>query len=86
MIKRVFGKRILIKPEEVAEKYGVLDIPKETQEDKTMGEVVMLGNEIDAEVISIGDKILYSRFSGVDVDIKGDRYKVVHFDDILISL
>ena len=84
------GNRVLIKPlapEEVT-KGGIL-IPDSAKEAPAEGKVVALGNGKMKEdkthtfSVKVGDKVLYSRYSGDELKLEGEEYKIMHEEDIL---
>lgn len=60
------GTRILIKTNEVSEKYeGTIIIPDNAKDIPTVGRIVAIGPGITSEYgIAIGDYILHSRYAG----------------------
>lgn len=84
------GDRVLIKPlpaEEVT-KSGIV-IPDTAKEAPAQGEVIALGNgklkdgkEYQFSV-KIGDKVLYSKYSGDELKIDDAEYKVMKEEEIL---
>lgn len=83
--------RVIIKVLEADEKTasGIV-LPEKAQEKPQEGEVVAVGNgkvldsgqRLDMDV-KVGDKVLYSRYAGSEVKVKGDEYLVLRQDDIL---
>lgn len=84
------GERVLIKPlpaEEIT-KSGIV-IPDTAKEAPAEGEVVALGNgkikegKMHQFSVKIGDKVLYSKYSGDELKIEGEEYKIMKEDEIL---
>jgi len=84
------GDRVLVKPlpaEEVT-KSGIV-IPGTAKEAPAEGEVVALGNgkikegKIHQFSVAKGDKVLYSKYSGDELKIEGEEYKVMSESEIL---
>ena len=83
--------RVVVKPLEEAEQMrGGLYIPDTAKEKPSQGEVVAVGPgkmsdegarlEMD---VSVGDKVLYGKYSGTDVTLDGEEYLILRESDIL---
>jgi len=83
--------RVVVKPLEEAEQMrGGLYIPDTAKEKPQQGEVVAVGpGKISDEGerlemdVSVGDKVLYGKYSGTDVTLDGDEYLILRESDIL---
>lgn len=84
--------RVIIKPlEEVeARTPGGIVIPDSAKERPSLGEVVAVGegklldNGQRAPVlVSVGAKVLYSKYAGTEIKIDGEEYLILRDDDIL---
>ena len=81
LVKRVDGENTT--------KGGII-IPDSAKEKPQEGEVVAVGNgkildngsKTNLEV-KVGDKILFSKYSGTDVKIEDDDYVIMREDDVL---
>jgi len=89
---RPLGDRVLIKIVEQAERTaGGLFLPDTAREKPQLGEVVAVGagrrNEKTGVVtpleIKVGDRVLYSKYSGTEVKIEGAEYLLASEKDIL---
>jgi chaperonin GroES len=87
---RPLGDRVVIKKLEAEEttKSGIV-LPGAAKEKPQEAEVVAVGpggvvdgKEIKMEV-KIGDKVLFSKYSGTEVKIDGEEYTIIRQDDIL---
>lgn len=84
------GTRVLLKEIETEEttRSGIV-LPSNAKEKPYMAEVIEVGpGEIkDGEEIKMqvkkGDKVLYSKYSGTEVKLDGQKYLIVKQDDIL---
>lgn len=84
------GDRVVIKRLEAIETtVGGIVLPGSAKEKPQEAEVVAVGpgavvdgKRLEMEV-SIGDKVLYSKYSGTEVKVAGDEYIIVKQDDIL---
>lgn len=77
--------RVLIKPLELEEKTasGII-IPDTVKEKPIMGTVEAVGNDEELqEIIKVGDKVLFAKYGGEDIELNGDEYKIVSRADIL---
>ncbi len=88
---RPLGDRILVKPSPSEEKTksGIV-LPDSAKEKPQQGKVVAVGsgakdekgNKIPME-IKVGDKILYSKYSGTEVKIDGEEHLIIKESDVL---
>jgi len=83
--------RVVIKPLESIEKTkGGIYVPDTAKEKPQEGKVVAVGpgrstdegKMIKLEV-SVGDKVLYGKYSGTEVTIEGEEYLIMREADIL---
>ena len=83
--------RVVVKPLEEAEQMrGGLYIPDTAKEKPQQGEVVAVGpgkvsdegKRLEMDV-SVGDKVLYGKYSGTDVTLDGEEYLILRESDIL---
>ncbi len=83
--------RVVIKPlEETEQMKGGLYIPDTAKEKPQQGEVVAVGpgkltdegKRVDPE-LSIGDKVLYGKYSGTEVTIEDEQYLILRESDVL---
>lgn len=87
-IKPLFD-RVLILPSPEKETSGGLALPNKIAERPYLGEVVAVGNGLDTEgkkqdlQVSIGDKILYSKYGGTPIIIDKTEYIIMRQADIL---
>lgn len=84
------GDRVLVEPIVVEkETKGGLIIPENTTEKPMQGMVIAVGQgKIDEDgnkipmTISIGEKILYGKYSGNEITIEDKKYLIMHQDEI----
>jgi len=88
------GDRVLIRAlEESEQKVGGIIIPDTAKEKPQQGEVVATGpgkrkksgERVPLEV-KTGDRILYGKYSGTEVNMDGQTYLILHEDEILARL
>ena len=84
------GDRVVLKQVEAEEttKSGIV-LPGQAQEKPKQAEVVAVGpggvvegKEVKMEV-AVGDKVIYSKYSGTEVKMDGTEYIIVRQNDIL---
>ena len=84
------GDRVVLKQVEAEEttKSGIV-LPGQAQEKPQQAEVVAVGpggvvdgKEVKMEV-AVGDKVIYSKYSGTEVKMDGTEYIIVKQNDIL---
>lgn len=78
--------RVLLKQEkaETTTKFGII-IP-ETAQEKTQTatvEAVGPGTEKDKITVKVGDRVMYDKYSGVQVKMDGEEYLIVKNSDII---
>jgi len=80
--------RVLIElVEESEEKVGSIIIPDTAKEKPRMGKVVAVGTDEDLqEKIKVGDKVIFSKYSGDEVKIDNKEYLIVQRSDILATV
>ncbi|SKA91300.1 chaperonin GroES [Caloramator quimbayensis] len=87
---RPLGDRVVIKKIEAEEttKSGIV-LPGSAKEKPQMAEVIAVGpggvvdgKEVKMEV-KVGDKVIFSKYSGNDVKIDGEEVTILRQDDIL---
>lgn len=87
---RPLGDRVVIKKIEAEEttKSGIV-LPGTAKEKPQMAEVVAVGpggmvdgKEVKMEV-KVGDKVIFSKYSGNDVKVDGEELTILRQDDIL---
>lgn len=79
--------RVAVKINDSEEKkVGGIIIPDTAKEKPLMGEVVAVGTDEELqEIIKVGDKVLYAKFSGTEVEVEGEKLIVLSRNDILIK-
>ena len=91
---KVVGNRVLVRQVESLEKTasGIL-LPDTAKEKPFEGEVIAVGSgrvldDGSREVMEVkaGDRVLFSKYGGVEVKIEGVDYLVLRQDDILVVL
>ncbi|MBQ9560690.1 MAG: co-chaperone GroES [Prevotella sp.] len=77
--------RVLIKPAEAEEKIGGIIIPDTAKEKPLRGEIVATGNGTKDEemILKVGDKVLYGKYAGQELEFEGDKYMVMRQSDVI---
>ncbi|MCL4547280.1 MAG: co-chaperone GroES [Bacteroidetes bacterium] len=77
--------RLLIEPmEEESKTASGLYIPGTAKEKPRMGKVVAVGTDEDLkEKVKEGDKILFAKYGGEEVEMNNFTYKIIQRSDIL---
>ena len=88
---RPLQDRILVKRISSEEKTkGGIIIPDSAKEKPQEAEVVAVGNgkvldngQVKAVDVKVGDRILFSKYSGSEIKVEGEEFLIVREDDIL---
>ncbi|ABR29932.1 molecular chaperone GroES [Thermosipho melanesiensis] len=85
---RPLGARLLIKPiQEEKRTEGGIVLPDTAKEKPMKAEVVAVGNLEDSDVdIVVGDKVIFSKYSGTEIKIEDDDYIIIDVEDILAKI
>ena len=81
--------RVIVKPEEKAEKTaGGIIIPDTAQEKPQRGEVVAVGSgKIDEPLtVKVGDTVLFGKYSGNEIELEGEKYLLMKESDIFVII
>ena len=80
--------RIVIEAKELEEKnVGGIIIPDTAKEKPLIGEVIAVGTDEDLqEIIKVGDKVLYAKYSGTEVELENKKYIIISRSDILATI
>ncbi len=78
--------RVLVKPAAAEEKtIGGIIIPDSAKEKPLQGEVLAVGNGTKDEqmVLKVGDRVLYGKYAGTELELDGEKYLIMRQNDIL---
>ncbi len=81
--------RVLIAPAKAEEKtIGGIIIPDTAKEKPLQGEVLAVGNGTKDEemVLKKGDKVLYGKYSGTEIELDNEKYLIMRQSDVLAVL
>lgn len=88
MLKPV-GRRVLVKRVKEEKGKGGIIIPDTAKEKPQQGivkEVAKVSKDEDPIPVKKGDRILFSKFSGSEVEYKDEEYLILDEDDILAKI
>ena len=91
LVIRPLADRVVVKPIKAEEKTkGGIVLPDTAKDKPQEGEVIAVGpgRVLDngtkvAPEIKVGDRVIYSKYSGSEIKIEGDEYLIVRESDIL---
>ncbi|OMH41046.1 co-chaperone GroES [Desulfurobacterium indicum] len=83
--------RVVVKKVEMEQKTaGGIILPDTAKEESQIGEVVAVGEgklldngEVRPLKVKEGDKVLYSKYAGNEVELDGEKYLIIREEDIL---
>ncbi|MFH0882280.1 MAG: co-chaperone GroES [bacterium] len=82
------GDRVVVKTVEMEEKTsGGIIIPDTAKEKPVMGKVVAVSNDDEVkENLKVGDKVIYAKYGGTEVELDGKQYVVLAYGDVLAKI
>jgi len=83
---KVIDERLLVEVEESEEQKspGGIYIPDTAKEKPQRGTVVAVGTDEDLQqVIKVGDKVVFGKYTGDELEFDGKKYLVIQRSDIL---
>ena len=83
---KVIDDKILVQPDEADDEKspGGIIIPDTAKEKPQKGTVVAVGTDEDLkDVVKKGDKIVFGKYTGDEIEFEGKKYLVVQRSDIL---
>lgn len=83
------GDRVLVKVLESKETTasGIV-LPDSAKEKKAEGEIIAVGDgeKVQKLKITAGEKVLFGKYSGDDVEVEDVEYKILKYDEVLAVL
>ena len=83
---KILAGKVLVKPNEAEEKTasGII-IPDSAKEKPLKGEVIAAGNGTKDEemVLKSGDKVLYGKYAGTEIEWNGEQLLIMRQSDVL---
>ena len=88
MTIKPLADRVLVLPAPAEEKVGGIIIPDTAKEKPQRGEVVAVGQGTKDEtmVLKKGDKVLYGKYAGTELENEGEKYLIMRQSDVLAIL
>ena len=89
MTIKPLADRVLIKPAAAEERTaGGIIIPDTAKEKPLQGEVLAVGNGTKDEEMTLkaGDRVLYGKYAGTEVELDGEKYMIMRQSDVLAVL
>jgi len=83
------GDRLLIKPIKEEEKTeGGIVLPDSEKEKPMKAEVIAVGEGEDIKDLDlkVGDKVIYSKYSGTEIKINDEEHIIIDAEDILAKI
>lgn len=78
------GERVLIRPlEEESRTSTGLYIPDTAKEKPQTGLVVAIGDEEDEIPVTVGQKVLFPKYTGTEIKLEGVEHIIMEASDIL---
>ena len=77
--------RVVLKRSEPAEVVrGGIIIPDTAKEKPQMAEIIAVGTDEDLlKIVKIGDKVLYGKYVGTEIELDGEKLLILSKSDIL---
>ncbi len=68
-------------------KVGGIIIPDTAKEKPLMGEIVAVGTDKELQdVVKVGDKVLYAKFSGTEIEVENEKLIILSRNDLLAKI
>ena len=86
MTLKPIEKRVVIElKEDLSEKnVGGIIIPDTAKDKPNIGVVVAVGTDAELQkIVKVGDRVIYAKYSGTEIEIDGKKYLIISKDDIL---
>ena len=85
MALKPLDDRVVIETKDLKEqKAGIIIIPDTAKEKPLIGKVIAVGTDEDLqEILKVGDKILYAKYGGTEIDFENKKYIIISRSDIL---
>jgi chaperonin GroES len=81
------GSRVLLRilEEESVTPSGLV-LPDTAKEKPQRGRVIAVGDDEEVIKVSVGDDVLYSKYSGTELKISGEDYLIIDATDLLATV
>jgi chaperonin GroES len=65
-------------------KIGGIIIPDTAKEKPQIAEIIAVGTDEDLQkIVKVGDKVLYGKYAGTEIELDGEKYLILSKSDIL---
>ena len=63
-------------------------MPSSAKEETNIAEIIAIGKDVEEDEktkgqISVGDKVLFSKYAGTEVELEKEKYIVIKYQDLL---
>ena len=63
-------------------------LPSSAKEESNIAEVIATGNKLDTDedmkgLVKVGNKVIFSKYAGNDIELDHEKYTIIKFQDIL---
>ncbi|MCK4357525.1 MAG: co-chaperone GroES [Candidatus Cloacimonetes bacterium] len=83
-IKPIDDRVLLQSIETEQKKVGNIIIPDTAKEKPQIGKVIAVGNDEDLKkIVKQGDKVIYAKYGGTEIELEGTKYLIVQKSDLL---
>lgn len=87
-LKPLEDKLVIKKVEKEETTASGIVLPSSAKEESNIAEVVAIGNGITKDEdkkdeIAVGDKIIFSKYAGTEVEVEEEKLTIIKFSDIL---
>ena len=81
------GSRVLVRvlAEESVTKSGIL-LPDTAKEKPQRGDVVAVGDDSETIKVSVGDRVLFPKYTGTEIRLEGEDHLIIDSTDLLAIL
>jgi chaperonin GroES len=81
------GSRVLVRvlPEESVTKSGIL-LPDTAKEKPQRGEVMAIGDDTETIKVSVGDHVLYPKYTGTEIRLEAADHLIIDSTELLAIL
>ncbi|MCB5250357.1 MAG: co-chaperone GroES [Candidatus Cloacimonetes bacterium] len=85
MLKPIEDRVVIEIEDELAEKnVGGIIIPDTAKDKPNLGKVIAVGTDEELQkIIKVGDRVIYAKYSGTEIEVDGKKLLIVSKDDIL---
>jgi chaperonin GroES len=81
------GSRVLVRilPDESVTKSGLF-LPDTAKEKPQRGEIVAVGDDTDLIKVAVGDRVLFPKYTGTEIQLDGADHLLIESTDLLAIL